>query len=259
MAPSLYCFIWIILYGGVALRLERESSEIGLCCKEDSGWFRHFDDLSIYIDKNSMQDNVVDISNSNWMCSNNCGQCAISIIEGRRKYNQTYGYFLEEYRVLGNDFGSTTKDRLLSRLSCHPIEQMWFDVVRSYTGVGEFLSAFSLFSIILYFVTSSDSGSLVIDCLSANGIPEPPPVQRVFWALMEGATASALLVAGGKDSLTAIKTIGIVSAFPYAFIVIMVCIALWRALNVANGSMNPNGPSFQCGLIDPLVGQPFKR
>ena len=108
MAPSLYCFIWIILYGGVALRLERESSEIGLCCKEDSGWFRHFDDLSIYIDKNSMQDNVVDISNSNWMCSNNCGQCAISIIEGRRKYNQTYGDFLEEYRVFGNDFGMLT-------------------------------------------------------------------------------------------------------------------------------------------------------
>ena len=59
MAPSLYCFIWIILYGGVALRLERESSEIGLCCKDDSGWFRNFEDLSNFIDQNSMQDNVV--------------------------------------------------------------------------------------------------------------------------------------------------------------------------------------------------------
>ena len=53
--------------------------------------------------------------------------------------------------------------------------------------------------IVLYFVTSSDSGSLVIDCLASNGDPDPPAVQRVFWATMEGATATALLVAGGKE------------------------------------------------------------
>jgi len=46
---------------------------------------------------------------------------------------------------------------------------------------------------------------LVIDCLSSNGDPEPPKVQRVFWALMEGATATALLVAGGKKGLTALQ------------------------------------------------------
>ncbi len=57
----------------------------------------------------------------------------------------------------------------------------------------------SQIGIVLYFVTSSDSGSLVIDCLSSNGDPDPPRLQRVFWALMEGATATALLVAGGKE------------------------------------------------------------
>jgi choline-glycine betaine transporter len=46
---------------------------------------------------------------------------------------------------------------------------MWFDVMRSYGGVGKFLSIFSLSGIVLYFVTSADSGSLVIDCLAANG------------------------------------------------------------------------------------------
>ena len=260
MAPSLYCFVWIVLYGGVALRLERDSSEVGLCCKDTSGWFRSIEKLSNVIDEHDMRDKIVDISDSYWICiDQNCGPCSTTIIKERGTSNKTYQDFLDEYQIFGDDFGSVTIDRSLSRLSCHPIEQMWFDVVRSYTGIGEFLSAFSLFSIILYFVTSSDSGSLVIDCLSANGIPEPPTVQRVFWALMEGATASALLIAGGKDSLTAIKTIGIVSAFPYAIIVIMVCISLWRALNVVKGSLNPNGPSFKCGLIDPLAGQPFKK
>ena len=87
----------------------------------------------------------------------------------KEKSNSTYGDLLQEYTELLEDFGSTSQDRSLSRLSCHSTEQMWFDVMRSYGDVGRFLSVFSLFGIILYFVTSSDSGSLVIDCLSSNG------------------------------------------------------------------------------------------
>ncbi len=70
---------------------------------------------------------------------------------------------------------------------------------------GKVLAILSLAAIILYFTTSSDSGSLVIDCLSANGHPDPPIIQRIFWALTEGATATALLVAGGKGGLTALR------------------------------------------------------
>lgn len=260
MAPSMYCFIWIVLYGGVALRLERDSSEIGLCCKDTSGWFHSIDKLADIINEHVMEGNTVDISDSYWLCNNgHCGNCSTTMIKKRGELNKTYGEFLDEYQVFGDDFGSVTRDRSLSRLSCHPMEQMWFDVVRSYTCIGEFLSAFSLFCIILYFVTSSDSGSLVIDCLSANGIPEPPSAQRVFWALMEGATASALLISGGKDLLTAVQAMGIISAFPYVIIIIMASISLWKALNVVKGSSNPNGPSFKCGLIDPLAGQAFKK
>ena len=82
---------------------------------------------------------------------------------------------------------------------------MWFDVMRSYGDIGSFLSVFSLIAIVLYFVTSSDSGSLVIDCLASNGDPNPPKVQRVFWAVMEGTTATALLIAGGSDGLKALQ------------------------------------------------------
>lgn len=49
------------------------------------------------------------------------------------------------------------------------------------------------------------SGSLVIDIMSANGDQDPPVLQRVFWALIEGGTATALLVAGGSDSLKALQ------------------------------------------------------
>ena len=52
---------------------------------------------------------------------------------------------------------------------------------------------------------TSPLGSLVIDIMSANGDEDPPVTQRVFWALVEGATATALLVAGGEDSLKALQ------------------------------------------------------
>jgi choline-glycine betaine transporter len=65
---------------------------------------------------------------------------------------------------------------------------MFFDVLQQYgENLEGFLFSLSMATIVLYFVTSSDSGSLVIDCLSANGSPEPPIVQRIFWALTEGA------------------------------------------------------------------------
>ena len=61
---------------------------------------------------------------------------------------------------------------------------MWFDLMMSYQDIGTFLSGFSILSLILYFVTSSDSGSLVIDSLASNGHPEPPRLQRLLWALL---------------------------------------------------------------------------
>ena len=259
LAPSLYCFVWPILYGGVALRLERDSSELGLCCRDTFGWFDDTISISESIAERGIENDIINAQDSaSWICFGSCGDCASKIIANKEMANETYKMFLDEYNAFGNDFGSVLADRSLSRLSCHSIEQMWFDVMRSYQGIGEFLSAFSLVSIIFYFVTSSDSGSLVIDCLSANGIPEPPPAQRVFWALMEGTTATALLVAGGKNSLIAIRTIGIVSALPYSFIILMTLFSLWKALKVATGTIDPNGTTFSIGLIDPIAGQPFK-
>ena len=100
LAPSLYCFVWIVLYGGVALRLERDSSEVGLCCKDTSGWFRSIDKLSNVIDEYDMEDKMVDISDFYWLCHNgNCGPCSTKIIKERRKLNETYADFLEEYQV----------------------------------------------------------------------------------------------------------------------------------------------------------------
>ena len=81
--------------------------------------------------------------------------------------------------------------------------------------------------IITFFVTSSDSGSLVIDIITSGGNENPPIWQRVFWAVSEGVVASVLLLAGG---LSALQTAAISSALPFSVVMIFMCVGLYRAL-----------------------------
>ena len=84
-----------------------------------------------------------------------------------------------------------------------------------------------LFMILVWFVTSSDSGSFVIDMLTAGGDDNPPKVQRIFWAVTEGAIAAVLLVAGG---LKALQSAAVVAGFPFAFVLLVMMWGLVRAL-----------------------------
>jgi choline/glycine/proline betaine transport protein len=89
------------------------------------------------------------------------------------------------------------------------------------------VSFITVILIITFFVTSSDSGSLVIDSLASGGAQHTPAWQRVFWASTEGIVAAALLLAGG---LGALQTASIVSALPFAIIMLIAAIGMWRAL-----------------------------
>jgi len=261
-APVLYSIFWMVIFGGAGIRHEREGSNLGLCCNNEKAgnFFLNITETEQIITERSINDSIVAAAGSEWLCKDgDCGTCALSVLNIKQSKNETYSEFLDEYTSLGKDFGSTTADRSLSKLSCHPTEQMWFDVMRSYSGIGQFLGIFSLFAIVLYFVTSSDSGSLVIDCLTSNGDPDPPAIQRVFWAMMEGATASALLAAGGKGGLQALQTAGIVSGLPYTFVICILCVALWRAVKVAGGDLDPFGPKFTIGLFDCFATHPVKQ
>ena len=81
--------------------------------------------------------------------------------------------------------------------------------------------------IVGYFVTSSDSGSFIIDILTAGGDPHPPAPQRLFWALAEGGVAATLLVAGG---LQALQTAAITTALPFSLVLVLMMVSLWRGL-----------------------------
>ena len=249
--PVAYSFIWMVLFGGLAIKQERDSAGVGLCCPDQANWFRH--NLSYVIDAKKKVN-----EDDTFVCEGDvCGDCALATL--KRYEGETYQTFERDFEELKGDFGSVLADRSMARMSCHQVEQMWFDLMRSYTGIGQFLSAFSMVGIILYFVTSSDSGSLVVDCLGSNGDPDAPPLQKLFWALTEGACATALLVAGGENSLTALQAAGLISGLPYTFVICLLCTATWRACQVTAGDLDSNGPDFATGLFDPWFAQPYKR
>lgn len=82
--------------------------------------------------------------------------------------------------------------------------------------------------IMLWFVTSSDSASFVIDMLTAGGDTNPPKIQRLFWATTEGIIAAILLAAGG---LSALQAAAIVAGLPFALVIFLIMYALLRGLS----------------------------
>jgi choline/glycine/proline betaine transport protein len=89
------------------------------------------------------------------------------------------------------------------------------------------IGALATLAIITFFVTSSESGSLVIDIITAGGKPNPPTAQRVYWAVLEGVVAAVLLVGGG---LTALQTAAISAGLPFALLILAMIFAVHRAL-----------------------------
>ncbi|RUR33703.1 BCCT family transporter [Vreelandella nanhaiensis] len=81
--------------------------------------------------------------------------------------------------------------------------------------------------VVVFFVTSSDSGSLVIDSITAGGKVDAPKPQRVFWAIIEGAIAIALLLGGG---LTALQTMAVSTGLPFTVILLVACYAIIKGL-----------------------------
>ncbi|WP_119680437.1 BCCT family transporter [Indioceanicola profundi] len=79
-----------------------------------------------------------------------------------------------------------------------------------------------------FFVTSADSGALVMDIISSNGDPEPPMASRLFWAVLTGTIAAVLLVVGG---LGALQTAAIATALPFSLVMILMCVSLVNALS----------------------------
>ncbi len=158
-------------------------------------------------------------------------------------------------------------------------------------GFGTFLSGLTIFTLGLYFITSSDSGSLVVDILASNGATEHHWIQRVFWAVTEGGTAyysklllvfqyafvtktlfstvqhafsailthanilgvaCALLVAGGDAALRSVQSASIIFGVPFNLFLFIMCLTIVQMCNAIEKEQNGEKP-------DPSLMLPTKE
>jgi len=96
--------------------------------------------------------------------------------------------------------------------------------------MGDVLSMLAVLLVLVFFITSSDSGSLVIDSITAGGKVDAPVPQRVFWAFIEGAIAAALLWVGGTQAIEALQAGAISTALPFTVILLVMCVSLIMGL-----------------------------
>ena len=95
-------------------------------------------------------------------------------------------------------------------------------------------STIGIVLVIVFFVTSSDSGSLVIDTITAGGKTDAPVSQRVFWCSFEGIVAATLLIVGGAGALAALQAMSISTGLPFTIVLLAMCVSLWIGLREAS-------------------------
>jgi choline-glycine betaine transporter len=120
----------------------------------------------------------------------------------------------------------------------------FFEVLEQYHGWEQFLSGITIFTIILYFVTSSDSGSYVVDLISAGGntdkdnnLKDPHWAQRILWSLTEGGLAIGLMTAGGSTATGALQAMSITVGMPFTVVLCFMMPALLRMLAIEDGDI----------------------
>lgn len=108
-------------------------------------------------------------------------------------------------------------------------------------------STLAIILVLVFFITSSDSGSLVIDNITAGGKTDAPKSQRVFWATLEGVIAGVLLYGGGSTALGALQAGAVATGLPFTLVLLVMCFSLYVGLHKERRQLAaaPKGASLQ--------------
>lgn len=205
-APLFFSFLWFCTFGGAGLRQARQGMELEKLGEEHFNNSAHFRVDGSDFCYNVPQEDV--------------------FVEGSQD------------PIFSNSLPGITP---VCQFDSTDATSQWFHVMFSFSypdedgfeGFGKFMAGLSMIALTIYFVTSSDSGSLIVDHLASNGHEDHHWLQRVFWAFTEGAVATALLVAGGNNALNALQSASLVFGLPFNFILfgMMYCTAKMCAIS----------------------------
>ena len=193
IAPIAYCILWFSIWGGIGQRQARQAEELEVL---GSTQFGNPDEFKVSGSK---------------ICYN---------VPQESLYNETNDEIFTNHLVGITPVCKFDPDDSL---------QSAFNVLASFsfpdsfsTGMGPTLTVIFVIALAIYFATSSDSGSLIVDYLASNGRANHHWIQRLFWALTEGAVATALLGAGGSDALNALQAASIIAGLPFVIFLIFI-------------------------------------
>jgi BCCT family betaine/carnitine transporter len=133
-------------------------------------------------------------------------------------------------------FGGTAISQVVAdsaaKVSSVSLELKLFVMVEAFPMAG-ILSLLGIVLVLVFFVTSSDSGSLVIDTITAGGKTDAPVAQRVFWCCFEGVVAAVLLLVGGAEALTALQAMTVSTGLPFTIVLLAMCVSTYMGLSRA--------------------------
>jgi len=140
-------------------------------------------------------------------------------------------------------FGATALDQIENGVGALPggisdVSLVLFQMLEN-LPLAQISSFVAIVLLIVFFVTSSDSGSLVIDSITAGGKLHAPVPQRIFWATMEGLVAIALLAGGGATALSSLQAGAIAAGLPFTIVLLVCCVSLY--LGLKNETLPPGG------------------
>jgi choline-glycine betaine transporter len=212
VAPLIYVIIWFSIFGGAGIKMHNSALEC---------------------------ENQLPVDGACQVVTGPLGRQGYAIYDTNGANTNGSSLLFQEDEVVPAEFSRDDNRRIVYTFS-YSSDYNFFELLEQYYGWGDFLSGVTIATIILYFVTSSDSGSLVVDIISANGHKDSDPhwVQRVLWSITEGALAIGLMRAGGDDAqgASALRAISIAAGLPYTIILCLMCTSLYRMLQFDDGS-----------------------
>jgi choline-glycine betaine transporter len=224
LVPLLYAFMWFGTFGSAGIRMHQQARFIEKAGKE------------LHNNANYWKATDLGWRNPNAAnCYNVPAELKCKGWAGAKPWRRLLEYgngcpgYADKVDPTKNKYVTNTELTPVCLFSSSDSDGYWFDLMGRYHGLGPFLAAVSVITIALYFVTSSDSGSYVVDTIAANG-QEAHVIQRVFWALTEGAVAIVLMGGGTADGMKALQNLSIIAGLPITVVLMMMCLSLWRVL-----------------------------
>lgn len=108
-------------------------------------------------------------------------------------------------------------------------EDIFFNVLDHFPG-SNWMAPLVIVMLVVFFITTADSASLVNSQLTQRGNPQPKPLVTVFWVICMAGIAVVILMSGGKNALQGLQNLITITALPFAVIIVLMCIALIREL-----------------------------